>query len=116
MKKHFIGIILSTTLILSSCVFENREDLFETPVEVSFSTDVQPLIQSNCISCHSQPSPNGNVPLENYDDIKAAGTNGSLLNALKGENGVSIMPPAGALPASQIELIETWINDGMPNN
>lgn len=115
MKKCFIG-ILFLVLIISSCVTENRQDLFETPQEVSFSGDVQPLIQTNCVSCHSQPSPNGNVPLENYDDIKAAGTNGSLLNALKGENGVSVMPPTGSLPADQIALIETWINDGMPNN
>lgn len=115
MKKYFVG-ILFFVLIISSCVTENREDLFETPQEVSFSGDVQPLIQANCVGCHSRPNPNGNVPLENYDDIKAAGTNGSLVNSLKGENGFSLMPQTGSLPADQIALIETWVNNGMPNN
>lgn len=116
MKQYIIGIVLFAVVVLNGCIYESREELFATPDEVSFSVDVQPLIQANCVSCHSQPTPNGNTPLENYDDIKAAGTSGVLLNVLKGENGLSVMPPTGALPADQINLIETWINDGMPNN
>lgn len=116
MKKHILGMLLFVILLLSSCVFESREELFSRPDEVSFSTDILPLIQANCVSCHSQPTPNGNTPLENYDNIKAAGTSGVLLDVLRGENGRSVMPPTGALPSSEIELVERWINNGMPNN
>lgn len=116
MKKQLIGITFFAILILSSCIYENRQDLFEQPDVVSFSADVEPIIQSQCTSCHSQPSPSGNTVIENYDDVKAIGTDGRLINSLKGENGFSLMPQTGSLPPDQITLIETWVNDGMPNN
>lgn len=116
MKKQLVGITLFAILILSSCIYENREDLVTQPQVVSFSADVEPIIQSQCTSCHNRPSPSGSTPLENYDDLKAIGTDGRLINVLKAENGFGIMPQTGSLPADQITLIETWVNDGMPNN
>ena len=35
-----------------------------------------------------------------------------LLHALKGENGVEAMPPAGPLDAAAVELVRRWIDEG----
>lgn len=83
---------------------------------VSFATDVMPTIQSSFTSCHGTTSPSGGTTLNNYTTVKAAGTSGALLGTIKHQTGYPAMPQTGSLTACQIEKIETWVNNGMPNN
>ena len=86
-------------------------------VNVSFAETVWPVIQGSCFGCHSGPSPQGGILLENYDDIVTAANNGLLLGTIKHEPGYSPMPQNGAqLSDCKISQIENWINDGTPNN
>jgi len=83
---------------------------------VSFSADVMPTIQSNCTSCHGATNPMGGTSLTNYTTVKAAGSSGALLGTIKHQNDYPAMPQSGSLTACQIAKIETWVNNGMPNN
>jgi len=117
--------IIPTILIvvtLQSCYYDNEEDLYPNPPEcdtinVSYSQDVWPIISSNCTSCHSGGAPSGNVYLDNYDNIVIAADNGSLMGAIKHENGYSPMPKGGAMLSDcNIAIIQKWVDDGTPDN
>lgn len=84
--------------------------------DVSFAADIEPVISSNCLSCHSGPNPNGGISLATHSEITSIAQTGLLMNVLTASGGASLMPPAGALDNCSIDKIEKWINDGSPNN
>lgn len=84
-------------------------------VSVGFAAQVQPLINNYCRSCHSGASANAGVRLENYNDVQAVATSGRLMGVLTGQ-GYALMPPAGALSACNLRMVEKWIEDGALNN
>jgi hypothetical protein len=107
---------------IQACYYDNTEELY--PMEpdcdttnVTFSGDVWPVINSNCIICHSGSAPQGNVSLENYQDIVTAANNGSLLGVIRHDDGWPEMPKGGGmLPECDITKIEIWVEEGTPNN
>lgn len=119
-KSIFILVIF--TFLIESCYYDSEEELYpDAPpcdtTNVSYAEDVWPIISSNCTGCHSGGAPQGNVSLENYDDIVVAANNGSLLGTIKHEEGWSPMPKGGGqLNDCDIATIEKWVNDGTPEN
>ena len=88
----------------------------DTIKPVSFTGTVFPLVQKYCTGCHSGSTPSGGVLLNNYTDIQTVAANGSLMNALKGINGITRMPPGGSLSECRIRQFEMWVNAGSLNN
>lgn len=96
---------------------QNNECIDDCDTEnVSFASDIAPIISNNCASCHSGTNPNGGVRLTNYNEISVVAQSGLLLNVLTASNGAPQMPQAGSLDDCSIDKIEKWINDGYPNN
>ncbi|MDK2909081.1 MAG: hypothetical protein PWR20_648 [Bacteroidales bacterium] len=86
-------------------------------VNVSFASHIFPIIQTNCMGCHSGANPSGGITLSNYQQIVAvASNNNKLLGTIKHLPGYSAMPPGGKLDECSIAKISKWINDGTPNN
>lgn len=81
-------------------------------LNVPFSA-VQTIINSNCVGCHSGGSASGDVNLETYATISAAGDNGRLIGAIAHVSGYTPMPPGTTLPACDILKIQAWISQGM---
>ena len=76
--------------------------------EISFSNDVQPIINDRCIGCHMQGA---NPPLlTNFANIKssAASVQTQVVNRT--------MPIGSTLTNDQIELIDCWIKNGALEN
>ena len=125
-NKNILNLSLIVMMVLvtflQSCYYDVAEELYPNPpacdtTNVSYSEDVWPIINANCTSCHSGGAPGGNVSLEDYDDIVRAAENGSLLGTIKHEDGWSPMPKGGGqLNDCDIATIESWVNDGTPNN
>lgn len=105
-------------LLLSSCAYENEEELFGSkacqPEEITYSEVIQPIISSNCAlpTCHdgSNPSVPNWTLLENVQ-----------ANALKIKERTDdrTMPPSSSgviLTAEQIGDIACWVDSGAPNN
>ena len=85
--------------------------------DVSFITDIWPIIESEALSAHGG---SGGVFLESYEDILKYVVPGKpeesqLYQALTGD-GHKLMPPSGPLPDAQIQLFYNWILQGANNN
>jgi hypothetical protein len=90
-------------------------EVCDTISPVTFSGIIWPAIQTACIGCHSGTTPSGSVSLTSYSDVSSLAASGLLIKALKG-NGVSKMPPSGALSSCKISQFEIWVNNGYLNN
>lgn len=124
--KNIFKILILTVMALSlgSCYNDTfPEDNGPDPVDVSYATDIQPMWDNDCVSCHQ-----GNIPpnLEaavSYDELINGGyvisgnaDDSVLYHSLLGTNGVSLMPPGAMWPSSSIKTVESWINEGAENN
>ena len=100
-------------LIISACSYDDP-DICEDE-NPSFTTCVSPIIQENCVSCHSYSGSAGStLNLDNYDAIKHATLEGNLIERINSiENP---MPPSGRMSHSSIDIIEKWKLNGSPNN
>ncbi len=81
-------------------------------VAASFSTDVNPLIQTFCnqAACHNPGSTNGPGPLTNYNEVFNARV------AIRGQVLAGLMPQNTTLTAAQKNAIICWIDNGAQNN
>ena len=122
LMKRLLAIALFAGMVWSGCYYDNAEEVYYyyqftcDTTAISYAADVEPIINTQCLSCHSGAAPDGNVALENYDDVKFVAQNGSLHGTITATNGYSIMPTSGPMPACNINKILAWINAGMPNN
>jgi len=131
MKKIFLPILIFG---LSACI-NNVEDVRGTVQnDVSFSTEIQPILEQRCVSCHGSGFANNNTDLSSYQSI-FAGTgnvygnnlvipndpdNSGLVEAVTTGNaglGVRRMPTNGAfLSGDEINKIRAWISEGAQDN
>ena len=93
--------------------------------EVSFATDVHPILSRSCLPCHSgTPDAKSSYALASYAEVMAKGKD-SLPNVVAGSLDGSLlyqvmkdgkMPPAGPLPPAEVELIKKWVAQGAKDN
>ncbi len=114
---------LLSFLILTGCFYdEGLDETLPEDILVSYSLDIQPIFDNNCISCHpliisvpdlTEDNSYDAVISNNYivpKDLEAS----TLYQKLKGKPNV--MPPSGALPKIEIDLVKEWIEQGALNN
>ena len=82
--------------------------------QLSYSNSIQSVITANCVSCHSGPNPSGGRLLNGYSELRVAVNGTKLLQRINRENGVPPMPPGGPINDCDLQKIETWVNNGMP--
>jgi hypothetical protein len=120
--------VLVLLLSLTGCYYNEVVDQTQLPPindEISFSLDIQPILNENCIACHDgtlDPNltegnaytsltsiPGGIVPGD------AAGS--ELVEMLEHDPAnPNPMPPAGPISTTKINLIKAWIDQGALNN
>jgi uncharacterized membrane protein len=123
MKQKIITIIMTglSATLFTHCYYDNEAVLYGEQVcstePSTFSGDVMPIIQHNCITCHSASLQNGGVTLETYQQIKTLAENGTLKGVITHSSGFSPMPKnAPQLSKCNIDAIVQWIEAGAPNN
>ena len=86
-------------------------------VNMSFSTDINPVLASNCVGCHSGNTPADGIDLSNYSNVKIQVDNGKLMGSIAHETGFLPMPKDVAkLDNCSIAKLNGWITIGAPNN
>ncbi len=84
---------------------------------VSFSADIQPIISTYCLGCHSGSAPSGGIALTNHQQMMVQVNNNQLLGSVSHTPGFSAMPQGQAkLDACKVALIRNWIAQGAANN
>ncbi|HHB79134.1 MAG TPA: hypothetical protein ENK85_07870 [Saprospiraceae bacterium] len=122
MKRYILGILWVSTVMISSCYYDNEETLYpqvRTCVtdSMSYAGDILPILDNSCLSCHSAAANQGGVTIEGYTSVKTYVDNDLLLKSIKHESGVSPMPKnADQLDSCTIAKVEAWILQGALNN
>ncbi len=95
---------------------------------VSFEKDVLPILQRNCLACHSASEKQGDLVLESPVSMRTGGDTGpavlpghgaeSLLLKLAARQAEPVMPPDGndvnakPLTSDELGLVRLWIDQG----
>jgi hypothetical protein len=114
-KVKIILTILFSGILLVSCDSTTTQDLSPVVTNPTYTANIAPIMDANCVSCHSGGS---QFPdLDTYAAVKSAadGTNSdALICRIQGTCG-AIMPPSGALPTATVNMIKTWATNNYPN-
>lgn len=123
--KHILigSFFIAITVSISACYYDNEETLYGDVTQqcstetVKYSVQISSILQKNCYACHSTGSNLGNLLLDSYTGARNAVNNGSLLGAVNHKAGFSPMPKgAPKLSDCDIQALQTWLDDGTPNN
>lgn len=109
--------VLIVSIMLFSCSSSSNDDLTNepdpTPTTITYNNKVKGIINSNCGSCHGNPTDNAapvsyntfNLVKNDIDDII------SRINS-----AASPMPPTGLMSQSLRDDIQKWKDDGLLEN
>ncbi|MBT3364342.1 MAG: hypothetical protein HOE88_00090 [Flavobacteriales bacterium] len=125
MKTLFQSLALCSLIAMASCTHIPIDPLDSDcdPGTVDFTTEILPLIVSNCAmsGCHVSPDAADGLDLTSYagimEEVKPGDPNDSELFEVLTETGDDLMPPppSAALTSSQIAVIRMWIDQGAKN-
>lgn len=130
MKKVFVCLSVMS-LYLAGCSKSNEEALSTNnpgntggsancdTVNMKYSTNVQPIIQANCYSCHGNGNSLGGVSVGTYAQVQRLATNsrGTLIGVITHASGFKPMPQGlPKLSECDINKIKAWIARGALNN
>jgi uncharacterized membrane protein len=128
MKKTYVF----ASIVLTGIVANIGGCAKESPKEISFSRQIQPIIQARCIECHA-PGGQGfqasGLSMQSYDTLMKGtkfgpvikpgdSVSSTLIRLIEGKADPSIKMPHGKEPLTdeQISLFKQWINQGAKNN
>ena len=105
-------------MLFLGCTAVSEEDLIDTtplPVIVTYNENIKPIINNNCIVCHSNPPQNAApMPLVSYENVKEAVQNRNLIGRISSNDPAFLMPLGGPrLPQNLIDIIIQWNEDGL---
>ena len=116
-KGLFLGIV-----IMSSCYYDNAEELYPQTTcvtdNMSLQTNIKPILDHNCYKCHSTATApaNRNVNLEDDSELEKYANNGQLVSAIKHQSNYPMPQSAPKLGKCDIAKIESWVNAGALDN
>lgn len=114
--RRLLFTLLLISAILTSCVFENEENLFEQDkIKIyNYESHIKPYIENNCLRCHTISNAEGNIVYDNYKEVIKGINDGSFLGSIKYKKYISPMPPLPSPKTDEfkISIIEDWIEQG----
>jgi uncharacterized membrane protein len=119
---RYIFILTVLILVAAGCYYDHANLVYPQAncvvSNVTYSSSVVGILSTNCYSCHSgAASAGGGIQLDNYVSLKTYVANGQLMNSINHTGGIAAMPLNGTqLSACDRLVIQTWINNGTPNN
>ena len=126
-RKLAVIVLALLASLLSACGTSDVEnpgvDATDAP-EISFSANVMPILERDCVRCHGAGRASGGVMVDSYTNIMA-GANGQAI-VVPGKAASSILVDVlvtGAMPRgaarlsdADIETIRAWVDAGAPDN
>ncbi|MBI5008324.1 MAG: hypothetical protein HZB98_01425 [Bacteroidia bacterium] len=114
-------IIMFITAVSVSCVSNNEYDLYGIPdcdtTNVTWDSKISAIMQANCVVCHGEDVSYNGVRHDSYESEMIVVNDGRLRGVVNHLDGYVKMPKdPGKLPACELELINTWLDNGAPEN
>lgn len=106
MISFFIGI---------SCETQTYQEISGNVTEVipSYTTNIKPIIENNCLSCHGT---GGQYPtMETYSQVRDAAENGNMICRIDDQSCGAVMPQSGRMAQTNITKIKDWVSNNFPN-
>lgn len=114
------------TIALSAFILSAQQPQLPQPAnrKVDFATEVAPLFQSRCYTCHGTKMQMSSLRLDDGNAALRGGVSGPVIRPghsadsplvlrISGAKGFGQMPPSGTkLTAEQIGIIRAWIDQG----
>jgi mono/diheme cytochrome c family protein len=107
-------------LLLSAMAIANAQK--PKASTVNYYRDIEPILNANCVSCHSAGMAAGGLRLDAPESLLQGGASGpsvvpgkaqrSLLYTRLTDTTAKRMPPVGMVTEEQLALIRAWINLG----
>ena len=121
MKKYILLFLTAAIFSLNSCYYDIEEELYPSiecsTEDIQYARDILPILEGNCMVCHSAAVNFGNMTLEGHERLVRVVENGKLLGVIRHESGFPAMPrDAPKLLDCEIEKIEAWVADGALDN
>ena len=120
MKKIAIAVIVCVMGIigLNGCYYDNEESLYPDGANcdvsnVTFAQTIKPIVDSYCATAGCHVSGTGRVDLTTYSGVKGIADDGRFRQYVFVQKD---MPPSSPLSTCDLARIDTWLNDGAPNN
>jgi dipeptidyl aminopeptidase/acylaminoacyl peptidase len=121
LRPAIIGAAIAACCLFGSdVVVRSRVKAASAP---NFGADIAPILQKNCLACHSGTTKMGDLVMDSYGSLMKGGTHGvvivpgnaqssRLVQMLEGKTEPRMPFGADPLPAADIAAIEAWINAG----
>ena len=124
MKKQFIILITAVILVSAYAIFQISTTDAASRSGVSFATDVKPILESRCGTCHMGEFTSADLHMDTYESLMAGSQDGPVIVPGSAKKSLLVqkisageMPKRGPkLTPVQIQIIVDWINAGAPNN
>ncbi len=110
----YFGLFL---ILFASCTKDKVAEPIVCDSDVSYSAEIQPLLQMNCavVGCHDAAALSGGYDWSSLSVVQANSV--KMLNAMKHNPGVIPMPfMSTQLADSLISKFECWVVQGSLNN
>lgn len=126
MKKQIILFILAALIVSAFAVIRggSTKAAPSAKTNVSFTNDVQPLLESRCGTCHMGEYVNKDLHMDTYESLMEGSESGPVILPGDAKHSLLVkkliegeMPKRGPkLTPAQIQIITDWINTGALNN
>ena len=138
MKGQGCNLLMFALVVLAVTIYSCSHEPIPTPanhnsvicdtLNVKYSTCVQPIFKNNCYQCHSDSASQHGViafDIENFTSLKFYLNNyyhndsiyGSKFMSVIGYRlGVVHMPPDYQMPATEIGVVQKWVDNGALDN
>jgi hypothetical protein len=118
---HAFAIPLLIPILSLSCVSNNEYDLYGIPdcdtTNVTWDSKISAIMEANCVVCHGEDVSYNGVRHDSYESEMIVVNDGRLRGVVNHLDGYVKMPKdRGKLPACELELINTWLDNGAPEN
>lgn len=123
MRKSIIVIGVLVIAFLNGCYYDKFNELHpldgyvntcDETLPDTYSSVVKNIMLANCTSCHSKSVHNGNIILTSYDQVVIYVNNGKLMGSIEQKSSYKSMPPGTSLRDCDIQQLQKWIDNGMP--
>ena len=99
----------------------------QDPVKITYDDHIKPIFREHCTSCHNANDKKSGLALDSYQATMTGGSGGEALVAgdldssrlygLTAHKEQPYMPPnQDMIPQAKVDLLKTWIEQGMPEN